>query len=53
MNKFRFKTSIESGMGSTSQLHELNRLKEDGDIEGPIYHRSWAKFIEFNPSIVD
>lgn len=53
MGKFRFKSSIESGLESTVQLHELSRLSGDGDLEGPIYYRGWAKFIEFNPSIVD
>jgi len=53
MTNFRFKSSIESDMESTVKLHELNRLRGDGDLEGPVYHRGWAKFIEFDPSVVE
>lgn len=52
MKRFRFKSEMEMGsnMHVMVKLHELSHIKGDGDVAGPIFHRGWAKFIEFDPA---
>lgn len=52
MHSFRFKSEIDanSNLGVNMELHALAHLEGDDGIEGPIYKRGWAKFIEYDPS---
>jgi hypothetical protein len=47
MRRFRFKSAMDSGISTHShvKLRELARLQGDGGLEGPVFHRGWAKFI--------